>query len=97
MDLTLIPANNGTSSSDNVMNFNKNSNNGFSSNSKFDTILATTNNTINIEKVSPAPDIIIKYLFELYKNNPSKKGILLFWIMLSFYLINSMFKILIAD
>jgi len=73
MDLTLIPANNGISSNDNIMNFSKNSNNGFSSNSEFDTILATTNNTINIEEIFPAPDVIIKDLFELYKGNKPVK------------------------
>jgi len=73
MDLTLIPANNSISSNDNDTNFNKNSNNGLSSNSEFDTILANNNNTINIEEIFPAPDVIIKDLFELYKGNKPVK------------------------
>jgi len=69
VDLTLIPANNVIPTNDNDTNLNRKIINGIFSNSVLETVLANTKNTINIDEVFPAPNIIIRALFELYKDN----------------------------
>jgi len=73
MDTTMIPANIVNSSQVNVASTSNNSINSIPPITDLGPTSATSINSINIEEVFPAPDVIIRDLFELYKDNKKVK------------------------